>query len=140
MADIAGFYRAFGLEPSHAWPARPDHVALELEFMAFVLLKKRLALVGEEGNPEKDEQASICEAAARSFFRDHLAWWLPSFATGLRRKEGHGFYAELGRVLAAFLPVERGRFDVPAPRLPVQVSLEPRPEEEAGCAACVGPS
>src|SRR5262249_47366703 len=129
MADVAGFYRAFGLELSHAHPERPDHVALELEFLAFVLLKRPLALAGPGTNAEKDEQVSVCDAAERTFFRDHLAWWLPSFATGLRRKAGHGVYAELGQVLAAFLPVERRRFGVPAPRLPVQASLEPRPEE-----------
>src|SRR5262245_45700315 len=52
LADVAGFYRAFALDTSRAEPERPDHVALELEFMAFLLLKKRLALTS--GAPDED--------------------------------------------------------------------------------------
>lgn len=136
MADIAGFYRAFGLVPGHTTPERPDHLALELEFMAFLHLKKRLALAGAGSTPERIEGASICDEARRDFFRDHLAWWAPAFATGLRRKAGEGFYAALGQVLAAFLPTERSRFDIRAPRLPVQAGLIERPEEDFTCAGC----
>jgi TorA maturation chaperone TorD len=136
LADIAGFYRAFGIEPASAIPERPDHIALELEFMAFLLLKKRLALAMPEHGLEGADRAAVCEAAQRSFLRDHLAWWVPAFARGLRRKAGEGFYAAVGEVLAAFLPAERGRFDVPAPRTPLQPAFIERPEEQAGCASC----
>jgi TorA maturation chaperone TorD len=136
LADVAGFYRAFGLDPSRAEPERPDHVALELEFVAFLLLKKRLALAS--GAPDEDiaERVSLCEEAERTFFREHLAWWIPSFTRGLRRKAGSGFYVEAGRVLAALLPVERARFGLEAPRLSLPASLIERPEEQAGCAGC----
>lgn len=136
MADIAGFYRAFGLEPSHARPGRPDHLALELEFMAFLLMKRREAVADRVENPEIGERVSICDDAQLGFLRDHLVWWVPSFATGLRRHAGQGAWARLGEVLAAFLPTERGRFDLKAPRLPVQASVVERREEEAGCAGC----
>jgi TorA maturation chaperone TorD len=136
LADIAGFYRAFGIEPASAIPERPDHIALELEFMAFLLLKQRLALAVPEPGLEGAGRAAVCEAAQRSFLRDHLAWWVPAFARGLRRKAGDGFYAAIGEILAAFLPAERSRFDVPAPRTPLQPALIERPEEQAGCASC----
>jgi TorA maturation chaperone TorD len=136
LADIAGFYRAFGLEPSRARPERPDHIALELEFIAFLMMKTREARAGAAANPEKLEQARICAEAQRKFFRDHLAWWLPFFTTGLRHKADRAFYAEVGRALAAFLPLERSRLDVAAPRMPLQPSLIERPEEQGGCAGC----
>jgi TorA maturation chaperone TorD len=136
LADIAGFYRAFGIEPARAAPERPDHLALELEFMAFLLLKKRLASAALAINPNGAEQAQICDEAAGVFFRDHIAWWAPSFATGLRRKAGSGFYAAVAQVLAAFLPVERDHWGVAAARVPLAVTLIERPEEQQGCMAC----
>lgn len=136
LADIAGFYRAYGLETAHSLPERPDHISLELEFLAFVLMKKRLAVTADNDDPQSAEQARICKDTERSFFRDHLAWWVPSFATGLRRKAGSGFYAALAGVLAALLPLERARLGVDAPRLPLQPALIERPEEQAGCVGC----
>jgi TorA maturation chaperone TorD len=137
MADVAGFYRAFGLDPGQATSERPDHIALELEFLAFLLLKKRLALA--EGSPDAVEQAAVCDEAGRKFFREHLAWWLPSFAAGLRRKAGGGLYQEVGRALAALLPLERGCYQVPPPRIPLQAARVEKPEEEPQCAGCAGP-
>jgi TorA maturation chaperone TorD len=136
LADVAGFYRAFGLAPSRGSPERPDHLALELEFTAFLLLKKRLAARAADGDNGSADRVQVCADAEAAFFRDHLAWWVPSFATGLRRKAGDGPYAALGRVLAALMPIERLRYGVASPRLPLRAaSIEP-PEEQAGCAAC----
>lgn len=134
LADIAGFFRAFGLEPSAAAPERPDHLALELEFMAFVLMKKRLALAAAD--EEGTERAVVCDEAQASFFREHLAWWVPAFVAGLRRKAGDGLYDAAGRVLAALTAVERRRFNIPAPRLPLQPAFIERPEEQPGCVGC----
>lgn len=132
LADVAGFFRAFGIEPGLKPSDRPDHICLELEFMAFVLLKKRLALVSDD--PDRCEQADVCQQAATDFFRDHLAWWVTAFATGLQHKGGHGVYGMVGRFLAAFMAVERIRLGLPAPRFPLQTAA-PEPEgEEAACA------
>jgi TorA maturation chaperone TorD len=138
LADVAGFYRAFGLETARTAPERPDHLAVELEFMAFLLLKERLARAPAGHNPAAAEQAGVCAEAGRNFFRDHLAWWVPSFATGLRRKAERGFYAAVSEALAALLPAERARLGVPAPRLPLRPALIERPEEQAGCGGCAG--
>ncbi len=140
MADIAGFYQAFGLQPGQAYPERPDHLALELEFMAFLLQKKRLALASLANNPQAEVQASICQEALHHFFRDHLAWWVPSFVASLRRRANGGFYGALAQALGALLPLERGRFGVAAPRRPLQAALPEELEEPSACASCGGPS
>jgi TorA maturation chaperone TorD len=135
MADVAGFYRAFGVEPARASPDRPDYLPVELEFMAFLLLKRRLAAL--RAGPEAVDYVQICDEAQRKFFADHLAWWVPAFATGLKRKAGHGLYAVLAGVLAAFIPLERRRLGVAPVRVPLQADLIERPEEQANCVGCV---
>ncbi len=136
LADVAGFYGAFGLVPSRGSPERPDHLALELEFMGFLLLKKRLATAAAARDNGAAERAQVCADAETMFFRDHLAWWVPSFATALRRRAVGGFYAALGQVLAALMPAERLRFGVESPRLPRRAALIEAPDEQTGCAAC----
>jgi TorA maturation chaperone TorD len=136
LADIAGFYQAFGLVPRRASPERPDHLALELEFMAYLLLKKRIALASLPANACAAEQAQLCDDAQRLFFCDHLAWWTPSFVMGLRRKGSSGYYACVARVLAAFLPVERAYWGVVPSPVPLPVTLIEPPEEQPGCMAC----
>ncbi len=136
MADVAGFYQAFGIEPAQSSPERPDHLALELEFMAFLLLKIRLAIAATDHDPEAGEQASVCDRALRDFLRDHLAWWLPAFAAGLRRKTGAGYLHVLAGVLAAWIPAECRRLDISAVLRPVRPEPIEGPEEQSGCAAC----
>jgi TorA maturation chaperone TorD len=128
LADVAGFYRAFGLEPSRQCPERPDHIVLELEFMAVLLAKQRLA--------DNADQVAICREAALAFFREHLVWWVLSFANGLRRKACGTFYPAVGKVLAAFVTWERGRIGLEPPRLPLRASHPEAPEAQSGCASC----
>lgn len=129
LADAAGFYRAFGLTVGRRRPDRADHIALEFSFMAHLLMMERLA--------ESDERSAICADAAQRFFRDHLAWWVPSFASGLRRRAEGTMYASVASALAAFLPAERGRLGVKAPNAPVRPSgLNLPADEPEGCAGC----
>jgi TorA maturation chaperone TorD len=128
LADVAGFYRAFGLEPSRDHRERPDHLVLELEFVAILLAKQRLA--------QGDDQSAVCGEAATAFLRDHLIWWAPSFAGGLRRKACGTFYPAAANALAALLTFERGRIGLEPPRLPIRATPIEPPEEQAGCASC----
>lgn len=135
MADAAGFYRAFGVQPGAASRERPDQLTLELEFAAFLLLKQRLATpLDAENDAVKSPETQLCMAARAAFVRDHLNWWLPSFSLALRRKAECGLYEGAGRLLAALLPIERARLGVQAPSLPI---LEPRSAESEGeCTGC----
>lgn len=72
LADIAGFYLAFGARPSSEFAERPDHLGPELEFLA--LLNHKEALARDDG---RLEDALICEEARRRFVEEHAGRWVP---------------------------------------------------------------
>ena len=73
MADIAGFYWAFGLQGAEKIHERPDHISLEAEFVYFLLYKKAVAL-----HSNNVENAETCQHAYERFLQEHLAFWLPA--------------------------------------------------------------
>lgn len=132
LADIAGFYHAFGVQAPANASERPDHLTLELEFMALLLMKERLASADDLGR----SRGWLCAEAAKSFFEAHLAWWVPSFAKGLRFKAGEGYYAELAQVLASFVTFERRWFGMEAPQAPMQPTPDLEADAGLDCAGC----
>lgn len=109
MADIAGFYRAFGFENSTDSYQRPDYVGTELEFMHLLLLKHAYAV--EQG---WDEESQICEEAAGKFVHEHLEWWVPSMCEKLRGASSCAFYRSLSNFLESFIKSEASRYLQPA--------------------------
>ncbi len=99
LADIAGFYRAFGLEI--AVNERPDHLALELEFMSVLTYKEALAL---ENN--LFEQAEICRDAQKKFLEAHLGRWVGIVADTLARAAQIEFYKALAADVKEFIESE----------------------------------
>jgi hypothetical protein len=80
MADVAGFYRAFGFEVSGE---RPDHIVPELEFLALLLLKEAHARITGEA-----DGAEVCATARSKFMAEHLGLWLPSLLKRARETPG----------------------------------------------------
>lgn len=101
LGDIAGFYRAFGVEVSGRAKERLDHIAVELEFMGFLAFKEAYALAHHG-----EEKAAICRDAQRKFMEAHLGRWAPLFAKLLGRKAQEGFYRKLASFLEAFITAE----------------------------------
>jgi TorA maturation chaperone TorD len=130
LADISGFYRAFGLTPSRAYPDRPDHIVLELEFMAYLLDAERRAR-SEHDNVELGE---ICFLAQRRFMTEHLSWWSPTFARLVEREDPDGFYGAAARYLAALIATERSILNVPIPNAEAHASCIEHPDACEGCA------
>jgi DMSO reductase family type II enzyme chaperone len=106
LADIAGFYRAFGLDVSETAHERPDHLAIELEFLHFLCFKEAYAM-----RHHGPEQAELCREAERKFLGDHVLQWAPSFAARLQEAASAGWYRQVGALLAAFLSTEAARWE-----------------------------
>jgi len=100
QADIAAFYRAFGVHPHGD---RPDHLSMELEFC--YLLTLREAQARERGDRE---EVSFCRKVEKTFLREHLARWAPSIAGRVGFTAGGGVHAAAASVLKEFIAWEEG--------------------------------
>jgi len=131
LADIAGWYRAFGLVVSPAAKERVDHISVELEFMYVLAYKEAYAL--ERGETDR---AQLCVEAGATFLQERLGRWGPLFAWLLGKRAHDRFYQGLAQGLDAFLAMEIRRYGAcplaltePGLRL---VSLEAEPD----CGEC----
>jgi TorA maturation chaperone TorD len=131
LADISGFYQAFGLTTSDTRPERPDHVVLELEFMACLLGLERRAY--DEDTECQNNRWHVCRDAQARFLHEHLGWWAPAFAKLLSVGNAQGFYAVAGEFLSALIPTERAFLGVPPSSQPVGPTTVERPEHCEGC-------
>ena len=127
LADISGYYLAFGLRPMIAGETRSDHIACECEFMDFLSRKQAHLLDRLDANADGDlaETLEVTDMAARSFLRDHLGRFGRAFAARVAAEDGDGYFGVLGRVLLQFVDAECGRVGVEAG----PVDLIVRPEE-----------
>jgi DMSO reductase family type II enzyme chaperone len=107
LADIAGFYRAFGLRVGGRIRERPDHIAAELEFMAVLALKEACAQEAGEA-----QGRDVCREAQRRFLEDHLGRWVDLLAAALSRLVPDGPYADLARATASFVHKDAERLGV----------------------------
>ncbi|MBK8559147.1 molecular chaperone TorD family protein [Candidatus Amarobacter glycogenicus] len=113
MADIAGFYRAFGVDSTDGG-FRPDELPVELEFMAYLCRKEAYA---EEhlGAP----RAGQTRKAQRLFLEEHLGRWGAAFGRRVASQAPAGhFYQLAGETLSYWVLQECSSAGV----TPVEVS------------------
>lgn len=134
LADISGYYLAFGLRPVAGSDARADHVACECEFMDFLNRKEALLLTARSGD---DETLEATRGAARTFLRDHLSRFGRAFATRVMIEDPEGFFGVLGRTLIELLDVECRRLNIEAG--PIDLVVRPDVADEAPMACGAGP-
>jgi len=104
LADIAGFYRAFGVEVAPG-TERPDHIAIELEFMHLLAVKELVA----DQSEGREEQAEICREAQRNFLTDHLGRWSGRLGERLASMADGPFYVAAGELLERFVALDAAR-------------------------------
>jgi anaerobic sulfite reductase subunit A len=73
-----------------------DHIALELEFMAFLCEESR-----------RDPDCSDWLIKQREFLRDHLLNWVPAFTADVKRYADTAFYKGIANITEGFLRFDR---------------------------------
>lgn len=101
LADIGGFYAAFGLTPSTANPDLPDHIGAELEFYSLLLLKQAYAR-----SRGRRSELRVARDAGRLFIGQHLGRWAGALAQSMTHASAASPYKELARALAAAVAAE----------------------------------
>lgn len=132
MADVAGFYAAFGLRVSTAHRELPDFLGAELEFL--YLAGSLEAQARRHGH---FAAASVCREAQEKFLAEHLGGWLSRFREKMECSAAGPFYVLLARLTEGFVKAQEIRpGSVPVPRFipPAEVSQQPACAES--CAGC----
>ncbi|MCC6959902.1 MAG: molecular chaperone TorD family protein [Dehalococcoidia bacterium] len=102
MADVAGFYRAFGVDSTGS-DTRPDDLSVELEFLGFLCRKEAYAL--EHSGPPRVAQV---RKAQRFFFEEHAGRWAGVAGKKLAGLASAGmFYGAAGTALEAWIKAEQ---------------------------------
>ena len=132
MADISGFYNAYGLEPSENNTERVDFLGSELEFMAFLSFQEAYA------REQNDKQhLEICLDSQRMFIRDHLGRWIGVFNSILKKSTELQPYLEANAKLESFIASEVDRLQVPVNPVTGPNREQKKGPEPFGCDACV---
>ena len=138
MADIAGFYQAFGFKVGGEVRERPDHLATQLEFLYVLSLKEAYAV--ERGIPEHLE---VCTEARRAFLRDHLGRWIELFAQGVACSSASSLengaqnpYEWMARLAADFVLADARSLGVTPERLQLRRTAPTPIPVDLNCAGC----
>jgi TorA maturation chaperone TorD len=101
LADLAGYYNAFGLEHGGKQLEGLDHISLELEFMYVLTFKEGYAFENDGS-----EKADVCIKAQKKFMKNEIGSWGSLFAKLLETKGKDEYYTKIGGLLKVFLGME----------------------------------
>ena len=101
MGDIAGFYKAFGVELSKDIHERLDHLSVEFEFMHFLTYKESYSRCHD--GVEKTE---IVVDAQKKFVKNHIGRWVPLFCRMLAKKADAGLFKIMADCMSEWMDFE----------------------------------
>jgi TorA maturation chaperone TorD len=95
LADVRGFYEAFAYRPEKLPAEVPDHIAVELDFLAYLAMKIAFAR-----HQEQHDEAEIAALAYQRFLEQHVRAWIERFAVRLAGAESPFYSAAAAAVCA----------------------------------------
>lgn len=104
---VLSAYAQEGLCPGDMEKDLPDHVAMELEFLAYLCSREAAALEGKN-----EEKVFHYVNRQRDFIRHHLALWVSPFCRRILRETQEDFYKCWANLLEKFMRWEAKRLEV----------------------------
>ena len=120
LADVNGFYLAFGFGPPATAASPPDHLGTELEFMSLLHLKVAYAM-----QRKQREQVHITRAAMGHFVEDHLGRWVGAFRLSLQDAGAGPAYLCLARLMTCAVDIDARRLGVTPLRAKYGAAADP---------------
>lgn len=96
-AAVQKWYRLAALEISPEFKDLPDHIALELHYLAH--LCEREAEFGRAGDDAKATRAREME---RDFLKAHIVTWMPDLAAKIAERSDNRYYRVLARLAVEY--------------------------------------
>lgn len=103
--QVLEMYKKMNLSFDEDFKEMPDHVAVELEFMYFLIEKESQAL--DQSNLKL---LLICTEIKEIFFNQFLLKWMPSFCRRIKDNTQSKFYDALADCALIYLENEKERF------------------------------
>jgi len=94
--DVRKWYEKEGLDV--VIKDAPDHIAMELEFMYYLIAKQTQAT-----NEENFQNIQLYQQKQKTFLYSHLARWVPVFAENVQKYAQTEFYKKLARLTEIFV-------------------------------------
>jgi TorA maturation chaperone TorD len=94
--DVRNWYKKEGLDV--VIKDTPDHIAMELEFMYYLVAKQTQAT-----NEENLQGIQIYKQKQKSFLSSHLARWVPEFTANVQQNAQTEFYKKLAQLTEIFV-------------------------------------
>ena len=100
---VLDLYSEGGFEIDEEFRERPDHVAVELEFLYLLIFNQHQA-----ARAGKSDEADVTESLQRRFLAEHLGAWIAPFAAAMASGAQSAFYRELGALTEYFVRMQAG--------------------------------
>lgn len=100
--EVVAIYATKGLETDDKMMDLPeDHIAVELEFMAFLCRETQFAQ-----DVQNDSVVLSRLKEQRDFLHSHLLNWVPAFCLDVEKNANTGFYKGIGKITMGYLNLD----------------------------------
>ena len=98
-AEVKRIYQECGLNISPDFHSPPDHVAAELEFLAYLGL--------QENGSQYEDQKNFYQQQRALFLHRHIGYWFPLLADNIEKHTIQDFYLELSHLTRQLLELAK---------------------------------